>query len=180
MHTRSFLMIHLPDEQHYLGKFDHCCIHCEAYHWLDERLMSSSAMNPHYGLCCLQGKVTIDYVAPLPRPIYDLFVWDDGDAVKFRTHIRWYNKAFAFTSSGGLWRLDRMVFDGRGPPTYKIQGELYHQIGPLQSKEGCSPLYSQLYIYNPAEALEHRQNNNLQTWPLTMALLQHVLLCCNC
>ena len=23
------------------------------------------------------------------------------------------------------------MFDGRGPPTYKIQGELYHQIGPL-------------------------------------------------
>ena len=180
MHTHSFPMIHLPDEQHYLGKFDHCCIHCEAYHWLDERLMSSSTTNPHYGLCCLQGKVTIDYVTPLPHPIYDLFIWDDGDAVKFCTHIWWYNKAFAFTSSGGPWRLDRMVFDGRGPPTYKIQGELYHQIGPLQSKEGHSPLYSQLYIYNPVEALEHRQNNNLQTWPLTMALLQHVLLCCNC
>jgi hypothetical protein len=86
---------------------------------------------------------------------------------------------FAFTSSGGPWHLDGTVFDGRGPPTYKIQGELYHQIGPLRADYRHAPLYNQLYIHNPSEALEHRQNNNPQTRPCTMAFLQHCLLNCN-
>jgi hypothetical protein len=99
--------------------------------------------------------------------------------VEFRTHIRQYNKVFVFTSSGGPWRLDSTVFDGCGPQTYKIQGELYHQIGPLQLEEGHAPLYSQLYIYNPSDALEHHQNNNPQTRQDTMAFLQRCLMNCN-
>ena len=127
----------------------------------------------------MQGKVSIEYVARLPPQLYEFFVRTDAVAVEFRTHIRRYNKAFAFTSSGGPWRLDGTVFDGRGPPTYKIQGELYHQIGPLRPEDGRAPLYSQLYIYDAAEALEHRQNNNPQTSPVTMDFLQRLLLDCN-
>lgn len=123
--------------------------------------------------------MSIDYVAPLPPALHDFFLLEHGDALEFRTHIRRYNKAFAFTSSGGPWRLDGTVFDGRGPPTYKIQGELYHQIGPLRPEDGRAPLYSQLYIYDAADALEHRLNNNPQTHPRTMALLQQILLSCN-
>ena len=142
-------------------------------------MKSSSASEPRYGSCCLQGKVKIEYVARLPPPLYQYFVGDNNDAVEFRTHIRRYNKAFAFTSSGGPWRLDGTVFDGRGLPTYKIQGELYHQIGPLRPEDGRAPLYSQLYIYDAAEALEHRQNNNPQTSHATMDFLQRVMLDCN-
>ena len=148
-------------------------------HWLDERLKSSSPTDPRYGSCCLQGKVSIEYVARLPPLLYDYFVRDDVNAIEFRSHIRRYNKAFAFTSSGGPWRLDGTVFDGRGPPTYKIQGELYHQIGPLLPEDGRAPLYSQLYIYDAAEALEHRHNNNPQTSRATMEFLQRLMLDCN-
>jgi hypothetical protein len=84
-----------------------------------------------------------------------------------------------FTSLGGLWHLDGTVFDGCSPLTYKIQRELYHQIGLLCPEYGHAPLYSQLYIYNPSEALEHHQDNNLQTCPHTMAFLQQCLLDCN-
>jgi hypothetical protein len=164
---------------HYLGKLDYRCQHCHALHWLSECLASSSDCNPQFGLCCLQGKVLIDFVTHLPVDLYDYFVSQEGDLVEFRSHIRQYNKAFAFTSSGGPWRLDGTMFDGRGPPTYKIQGELYHQIGPLRPEEGRAPLYSQLYICHPSDALEHRQNNNLQTRPDTMAFLQQCLLDCN-
>lgn len=123
--------------------------------------------------------MSIDYVARLPRRLYEYFIGQDDKAVEFRSHIRRYNKAFAFTSSGGPWRLDGSMFDGRGPPTYKIQGELYHQIGPLYPEDGHAPLYSQLYIYDPVEALDHRRNNNPQTRPATMAFLQELLLNCN-
>ena len=154
-------------------------MHCSAYHWFDEHLSSSSVMNPHYGSCCLQGKVTINYVAPLPPPLYDLFVRDDGNAVEFHAHIHQYNKVFTFMLSSGPWCLDGTVFDGCSPPTYKIQGELYHQIGPLWPDEGRLPLYSQLYIYDAMDTLEHFQNNDLQTCPCTMVFLQHALLACN-
>lgn len=36
-------------------------------------------------------------------------------------------------------------------------------------------LYSQLYIYNPAEALQYRENNNPRTDPALMAFLQDLL-----
>lgn len=62
---------------------------------------------------------------------------------------------------------------------YKIQGELYHQIGPLRPEDGQALLYSQLYIYDATEALEHHQNNNPQTSPITMDFLQQLLLICN-
>jgi hypothetical protein len=164
---------------HYLGQLEHRCPHCHALHWLAERLSSSSARNPQFGSCCLQGKVSIDFVAHLPSELYEYFESQKDHSVEFREHIRRYNKAFAFTSSGGPWRLDGSVFDGRGPPTYKIQGELYHRIGPIWPEEGRALLYSQLYIYDPKDALQHRQNNNPQTRRKTMAFLQKTLLECN-
>jgi hypothetical protein len=168
-----------PTELHYLGKLEYQCRHCHALHWLDEQLTSLSARNPQFGLCCLRGKVSINYVAHLPPDLYHYFAGQEADLVEFRSHIRRYNKAFAFMSSGGLWHLDGTVFDGRGLPTYKIQGELYHQISPLRPEEGHAPLYSQLYIYDPSDALQHHQNNNPQTFKHTMAFLQCCLLNCN-
>ena len=166
-------------ELHYLGRMEHRCAHCGALHWLAERLVSSSRDNPRYGSCCLQGKVSIEFVAPLPADLYRYFVSNEDDAVEFRSHIRRYNKAFAFTSTGGHGHLDGTMFDGHGPPTYKIQGEIYHQIGPLWPEETHAPLYSQLYIYDPAEALDHRNANNPRTRADTMAFLQRLMMDCN-
>jgi hypothetical protein len=166
-------------ESHYLGRLEHRCTHCGALHWLAERLVASSQDNPLYGSCCLQGKVSIDFVAPLPEQLYRYFVGAEDDALEFRLHIRRYNKAFAFTSTGGHGHLDCTVFDGHGPPTYKIQGEIYHQIGPLRPEENHSPLYSQLYIHDPTDALDHRKANNPRTRADTMAFLQELLMDCN-
>jgi len=41
-------------------------------------------------------------------------------------------------------------------PCYKIQGELYHRLGPLQPGSGQQPMYSQLYIYDHEEAIQYR------------------------
>ena len=158
---------------------EHGCPNCHTLHWLAEHLSNSSNVNPKFGLCCLSGKVSINFVTHLPAQLYDYFTSQEDNAVEFRSHIRQYNKAFAFTSSGGPWQLDGSVFDGQGPPTFKIQGELYHQIGPLWPEDGHLPLYSQLYIFNPTDALEHRQNNNPQMCPHMMEFLQCVLLDCN-
>jgi hypothetical protein len=123
--------------------------------------------------------VSINFVAHLPSDLYKYFVSNKEDPVEFRSHVQQYNKVFMFTLSRGPWHLDGSIFDGCGPLTYKIQGELYHQIDPLWPEEGQVPLYSQLYIYDPLEGLEHQHNNNPQTQWKTMAFLQDLLHNCN-
>lgn len=71
------------------------------------------------------------------------------------------------------------MFDGRGPPTFKIQGELYHQIGPLEPQQPSDYLYSQLYILDPDKALSQQVDNNHSVSVATMTLLQDLLLDCN-
>lgn len=80
---------------------------------------------------------------------------------------------------GGSRCIDGSVLDGRGPPCYKIQGELYHRLGPVQPPENGQLIYSQLYIYDNSEALQHRQHNNPGTDQQIMSFLQDILLCVN-
>lgn len=123
----------------------------------------------------MQGKVQIDYVEALPPELAHLYQSNKGAAREFCSHICRYNKAFAFTSTSGSGHLDGTVFDSHGPPTYKIQGETFHQIGPLLPESTGAPLYSQLYIYDPTDALQHHNNNNRDTSPATMEHLQNLL-----
>ena len=160
--------------QHTLGPFDRECPYCHVLHWAAEAVRKNE-----YGGCCMHGKVQIPLVVPLPSYLYHLYTDNGSDAKEFRSHIRCYNKAFAFTSTGGSFRLDGSIFDGRGPPCYKIQGELYHQLGPLSPEDGHEPCYSQLYIWDNAEALEYCRQKNPENNQETMASLQDMFLRCN-
>ena len=66
---------------------------------------------------------------------------------------------------------------GGGPWSYRLYGELIHRAGSLLPPEGVAPIYSQLYIYNPATALTHHQLNqwNSALDPHTLATLQNML-----
>ena len=46
---------------------------------------------------------------------------------------------------------------------FKVQGRLYHCIGSLLPQPDSSPVYAQLYIYDPQEALDFRMNNAANT-----------------
>ena len=67
--------------------------------------------------------------------------------------------------------------DGGGPFVFNVQGRLYHQIGSLLPRPGSSPVYAQLYIYDPQEALDFRMNNtaNSSLHTPTMQTLQDML-----
>ena len=156
---------------HYLGPFHSTCQFCHALHWAAEPVSVDG-----YGDCCLHGKVSVPFVATLPTDLYRLYCSLDDDATEFRSHICRYNKAFAFTSTGGPGRVDGSMFDGRGPPCYKIQGELYHQISAIAPDDGRAPLYSQLYICDNSDALHRRHHNNPDTSFRTMMLLQTVMM----
>jgi hypothetical protein len=62
---------------------------------------------------------------------------------------------FAFTSPG-------MKFDnkfnkkGRGPPVLRLQGQPVHRMGSLLPKDGETPKFAQLYIYDTGNEVDHR------------------------
>ena len=114
----------------------------------------------------------LDFVPPSIQQLYE---GNDECAIDFRLHVRLYNKAFAFTSTGGSGHLDGLVYDGRGPPCYKIHGELYHRLGPLLPGPGQQPVYSQLYIYDHDEAMHYRLQNNPTRKPETMQIIHDAL-----
>jgi hypothetical protein len=63
-------------------------------------------------------------------------------------NIRQYNCLFVFTSMGA--NIDNLMNDGRGPPVFKISGQVHHRIGSLLPMDDTSPKYIQLYIYDTA------------------------------
>jgi len=143
---------------HSLGKMDVPCPDCGALHWMAERLSKSSNINPRFGMCCYQGKIKLAPLHNLPPELDTLFRDQTPQAKGFRENIRRYNNALAMTSLG--CKVDESVNRGNGPYVFKVQGRLSHLAGSLLPQEGESPVYAQLYIYDPAEALDHRMRHD--------------------
>ena len=67
---------------------------------------------------------------------------------------------------------------GRGPYTFRLQGQIYHQIGCLHPPDNASPSYSQLYIIEaPNQAIQARlqQTENQNCRQDVMTILTTVL-----
>ncbi|KAH9958685.1 hypothetical protein BGW80DRAFT_1184546, partial [Lactifluus volemus] len=138
------------------------CNGCNAFHWLGERLSRSSQRKPEFGMCCNRGLIEIKLEDPPPNELQQLFLGEDTLSRNFRSSIRQYNAALAFTSLG-VDIVDSVNRDSRGPYVFKIAGELCHRSGGLLPLDGEQPSYAQLYIYDPQQALNNRmsRNNNL-------------------
>ncbi|KAF8074945.1 hypothetical protein FPV67DRAFT_1559562 [Lyophyllum atratum] len=138
------------------------CQICGALHWLSEKLSNSSDNNPTFGLCCNHGKVAIPRLEAPPEFLRSLYTSDTRDAKAFRDLIWKYNQAFALTSLG-VEEDHSVNGGGRGPPVFRIMGELCHWSGALTPPDGRLPRYSQLYVYEPHAALDAcmQQNGNL-------------------
>ena len=64
---------------------------------------------------------------------------------------------------------------GIGPPVYKVHGSICHWTGGLLPAAGEDPVYAQLYIYDPAEALQKRLAHNPEAQLEIMEMLQEEL-----
>ncbi len=106
---------------HTLGEMTTVCGKCDALHFLEECVASSSRANLHFTLCCAQGKVMLPPLAPPPVPLRRLLTGNEADAKDFRQRIRSYNNALAFTSMGA--NLDTSVAQ-LGTYTYHRMGSL--------------------------------------------------------
>jgi hypothetical protein len=65
---------------------------------------------------------------------------------------------------------------GRGPPVFRIHGELKHLTGSLLPEEQHAPCYSQLYVYDPHQAYQYRVTRNENLSLQTMRILQQVMI----
>ncbi|KAI8532314.1 hypothetical protein RHMOL_Rhmol11G0204200 [Rhododendron molle] len=165
---------HVITGRHNLGNMDIKCTHCKALHWMDERLTKSSTSNPLFGTCCFQGKIKLPTLTTPPPPIRALYDGDDDQSISFRKHTREYNATNAFTSLGAT--LDPRMLTGRGPTSFTIHGELRHRVGSLLPQQGKDASYAQLYIYDPASALEVRNRRNQQLRKDVLQTIQETLL----
>jgi hypothetical protein len=97
---------------------------------MDERLASSSARSPKFGMCCNSGKITaLPTIPDPPEPLRSLldgsnqsngipfmFLINFIEAKAFRDNIRNYNNAFAFSSLGV--KIDSLVYGPHGIYTF--------------------------------------------------------------
>lgn len=167
-----------------LGPMTVECRKCKALHWRAERLVKSSDLTPKFGMCCLDGKIQLPNLQPQPELLRRLFHEQTAAAKGFREHIRRYNFALAFTSLGA--NFDRGLLRN-GPYVLKLLGGLYHHHGTLlpddadvDANGNQHAQYAQLYIFDPANAFQHRQNNNQnQLDPVILNDLQELMLAVN-
>ncbi|KAL5159530.1 hypothetical protein HKD37_15G043838 [Glycine soja] len=75
-----------------------------------------------------------------------LFDQDSIDNKNFQKHIRSYNIA----------KLGRSFNNGKGPPSFRIQGQSCHLIGSLLPMPGNVPKFAQLYIYDTKNEIHNR------------------------
>ena len=130
------------------------CSDCGALHWASEKLARSTK----FGMCCHSGKIKVPKLDDPPPELLHLLSGQEDVCKKFHDHIQNYNSALAMTSLGCNQDTE-INRDGGGPFVFRIQGHLYHRIGSLLPQPKSSPVYAQLYIYDPQEALEFCMNN---------------------
>jgi len=135
------------------GQKNIICGDCGAFHWIaaSERIIQQGKQDPKFHLCCERGDVQIPLLRPLPQPLDRLLNSQEPDATGFRSKIRRWNSAFAFTSVSHNMD-NREAVLGAGVQNFQIHGELYHLQGPLKAPGPENALYSQMYLYDPQYA----------------------------
>ena len=126
-------------------------------------------------MCCLQGQIVLPHLQPPPPTLQNLLTGNNAQARGFREKIRQYNSAFAFTSVAV--NVDRAILNRAGPYCFRIHGELHHLMGSLLPDEGqVDASYAQLYIYDPAAAIEARFRRNTDLDPNILLDIQTMML----
>ena len=129
--------------RHEISIMNVTCPYCGAYHWLLEKVSTSTSSHPIFSTCCQKGAVSLPLLPNPPAFLRQVLKGEDRRSIKFRDNIRQYNMALAFTSLGV--KEDRLV-NRRGGWVFCISGELCHFIGSLRPDEHEPPKYVQLYI----------------------------------
>ncbi|XP_074373506.1 uncharacterized protein LOC141713835 [Apium graveolens] len=139
-----------------LGPPSKICGKYKARMWNEERNNKSNKNNPPtFSICCKNGQVELSIKRP-PLPFLYYLLFGGENTAHFLKNIRTYNSLFQFTSLGG--KIDRKINNGGGPYCFKLNGQNYHLIGSLKPKEGQSPKFAQLYVYDTDNEIQNRMD----------------------
>ncbi|CDF36188.1 ATP dependant DNA helicase PIF1 [Chondrus crispus] len=156
------------------------CSHCKALHFVQERLLSSSAAGPMFSTCCEKGKLSLPLLTDPPALLRSLLIDDTQRSRRFRKNIRAYNAALSMASVVAKW-VNRGPGSSNFNPTMTMQGEMYHYMGPMMPSEGRVPSYASVYIHDTAYATQMRTRlgNSTRLEEALMTQLTHMLHECN-
>jgi hypothetical protein len=132
------------------------CRYCGVLFWHGERVGGiRGSRNIVYNNCCKSGKVCVPTYRTRPESLASLARFaNNASSRNFMKNIRQYNCLFTFTSMGA--DIDRSVNDDRGPPLFKIHGQVHHGIGSLLPPDDSPPKFLQLYIYDTTNEVQNR------------------------
>ncbi|UYV74100.1 hypothetical protein LAZ67_11002115 [Cordylochernes scorpioides] len=99
------------------------------------------------GMCCSNGKVNLPPMVEPPQPLLTYVAGATRESKHFLQHIRKYNSCFQMTSFGAT-HIERF---GNFEPTFKVQGQVYHQIGSLLPVPNEDPRFLQIYFMDNVE-----------------------------
>lgn len=99
-------------------------------------------------------------------------VSDTTDSHHFLQHIRAYSNTFSFVSLGV-----NIVHPStsKGPPVFKIQGQLVHLIGSLLPCDETEAQFLQVYVTDNTIAARARQAARFSLRPSVVTSLEHVM-----
>ena len=114
-----------------VGAMSATCLHCNAKKWPTEPP----------GMCCANGKVDVPLLGPPPEPLRAFLTNNTPPAREFRKNIRTYNSCFVMTSFQA-----HTVVEPGFMPTFRVQEQIYHNIGPLTPAAEEQPQFVQVYF----------------------------------
>ena len=127
--------------RHELPEMSCICNHCGASFFKDEGV----------NLCCSGGKVVLPSFPPMPQQIYNLW----NGSTEFRKKIRKYNQVMSFCSLGA--KVDQTLANERnGIYTFRVSGQVHHQIGTAEPSEGEDGKFAQIYFFENERQTERR------------------------
>ena len=146
----TLLVPYIGNTQDGIGDMDVICPHCSALKFKNE--------TP--SMCCNSGKLNLQPFPAPPEPFLRLFRPDqfpDADAAKskiFIKYIRSLNNGLCLSSL----KMNEQRF-GNYNPTVIVQGQVHQYAGPLQARDGETPVFAQLYVQDPSLEFTTRVHN---------------------
>ena len=134
--------------RHIFPRMNAICPFRHAQMWIDERVKSSSVLNPRFAICCTQGKIHLPLPRAPPEQLRNLLTShheSDTDAADFHRNIRAYNNLFTFASISANWDHD-LATRTRGTSTFRINGTMYHCLGSLRVTTHAQAQFAQIYF----------------------------------
>nr|XP_012563986.2 uncharacterized protein LOC105848423 [Hydra vulgaris] len=160
-------------EDKYLKNIEETCS-SNGFALLSDTIASSHCEDVEGLIFQQQGKVVLPPFSSYPPLMVDLMTGNHIDCAlnqNFFKHLRNYNACLSFASF--IATIDPP--SNRGPPCFRISGQIMHRIGNLRHQQGNPPAYCQLYVYDPNTALNFRMEQNDCCIRELMELLQAII-----